>query len=153
DQRLRAAELTAARREGLGSSVILNALKGGEIDVYVEYSGTLWANQLHRNDVKPRDEVVAEVGKWLTQTHGISLLGGLGFENSYALAMRRERARALNIRSIADLARLAPGLVIAGDYEFFARPEWAAIRKAYNLTFHEQRQMQPELMYPAVAAR
>jgi osmoprotectant transport system permease protein len=153
DQRLTAAGLTAGRREGLGSSVILNALASGEIDAYVEYSGTLWANQLHRDDSKPRVEVLAAVSKWLADTHGIKLLGDLGFANAYALAMRRERAKALNIRSIADLARYATGMSIAGDYEFFARPEWAAIRKAYDLTFHEQRTMQPEFMYPAIGAR
>jgi osmoprotectant transport system permease protein len=80
------------------------------------------------------------------------MLGGLGFENAYALAMRRQRAEALGIHSIADLARHAQNLSIASDYEFFARPEWAAIQQAYNLTFREQRQMQPEFMYPAVAA-
>jgi osmoprotectant transport system permease protein len=41
---------------------------------------------------------------------------------------------------------------IAGDYEFFSRPEWAAISKAYNLKFREQRQMQPDFMYAAVAS-
>ena len=41
---------------------------------------------------------------------------------------------------------------IAGDYEFFARPEWAAMRGAYGLSFREERTMQPEFMYPAVAA-
>jgi len=153
DQRLTAAGLTAGRREGLGSSVILNALASGEIDAYVEYSGTLWANQLHRTDSPPRAEVLAAISKWLADTHGIRMLGDLGFENAYALAMRRERAQALHIRSIADLAHYATGMSIAGDYEFFARPEWAAIRKAYDLSFHEQRTMQPEFMYPAIAAR
>jgi osmoprotectant transport system permease protein len=43
-------------------------------------------------------------------------------------------------------------LSIAGDYEFFARPEWAALRDAYGLTFREQRQMQSEFMYSAAAA-
>jgi osmoprotectant transport system permease protein len=152
DQRLTASGLSTARREGLGSGVILDALSSGAIDVYVEYSGTLWADQLHRSDVKPREEVLAAVSKWLADTHGIKMLGGLGFENAYALAMRRQRAQALGIRSIADLARYAQNLSIASDYEFFARPEWTAIRQAYNLTFGEQRQMQPEFMYPAVAA-
>jgi osmoprotectant transport system permease protein len=153
DQRLTAAGLTAGRREGLGSSVILNALASGEVDAYVEYSGTLWANQLHRNDSPQRADVLAAISTWLADTHRIKMLGGLGFENAYALAMRRERAQALHIRSIADLARYATGMSIAGDYEFFARPEWAAIRKAYDLSFHEQRTMQPEFMYPAIAAR
>ena len=79
------------------------------------------------------------------------MLGGLGFENAYSLAMARSRAEALGVRSIADLARHAPSLSIAGDFEFFARPEWAAIRKAYGLSFREQRQMQSTFMYAAAA--
>ncbi|HEY2569923.1 MAG TPA: ABC transporter permease/substrate-binding protein, partial [Solirubrobacteraceae bacterium] len=152
EQRLRDAGLSAARREGLGSSVVLDALANGEIDVYVDYTGTIWANEMHRSDVRPRAEVLAEVGKWLKERRGITLLGGLGFENAYALAMPRKRAEALGVRTIEDLARVAPQLTIAGDYEFFSRPEWAAIRQAYGLSFRAQRTMQPEFMYPAAAA-
>jgi osmoprotectant transport system permease protein len=79
------------------------------------------------------------------------MLGSLGFENSYALAMTRKKAAALGIRSIADLARHASQLSVAGDYEFFARPEWAAIAKAYGLAFRAQRTMQPDFMYRAAA--
>ena len=80
------------------------------------------------------------------------MLGGLGFENAYALAMPRERAEALGISSIADLARTRRELAIAGDYEFFERPEWKAMREAYGLHFRAQRQMQPDFMYQAAAA-
>ena len=150
-QRLRDAGHSATMREGLGSSVIFNALGAGEIDVYVDYSGTIWANQMHRNDVKPRDEVLTEMAGWLDREHRIKLIGELGFENAYALAMPRSRAEALGIRTLADLARRASNLSIAGDYEFFARPEWDFIRKSYGIEFREQRQMQPEFMYPAAA--
>jgi osmoprotectant transport system permease protein len=152
EQRLRAAGLTAARREGLGSGVIFEALAAGDIDVYVDYSGTVWANQMQQSEVKSRDDVLSRVAEWLKGAHGITVLGGLGFENAYALAMPRARAQALGIRSIADLARRAQTLSIAGDYEFFGRPEWAALRDAYGLSFREQRTMQPEFMYPAAAA-
>ena len=152
EQRLRDAGLSAARREGLGSSVVLDALANNGIDVYVDYTGTIWANEMHRSDVRPRAEVMAEVGKWLKEQRGITLLGGLGFENAYALAMPKKRAEALGVRSIADLARVAPQLTIAGDYEFFSRPEWRAIRDAYRLSFRAERTMQPEFMYPAAAA-
>jgi osmoprotectant transport system permease protein len=149
EQRLRGAGFSATVRPGLGSSVIFNALGAGEIDAYVDYSGTIWTNQMHRTDVKPRAEVLAEIGKWLSAEHRIRLLGGLGFENAYALAMPRRRAEALGIRSIADLAAHARGLSIAGDYEFFARPEWASIRNAYGLAFRDERTMQPDFMYAA----
>jgi osmoprotectant transport system permease protein len=150
-QRLQANGLSAGQRPGLGSSVAFEALSSNEIDAYVDYSGTIWANQMKRTDVKPRREVMDAVGDWLKREHGITMLGGLGFENAYALVMSRKRAEALGIRSIADLAREAPRLSIAGDYEFFSRPEWHALRDAYGLAFREQRTMQAEFMYPAVA--
>jgi osmoprotectant transport system permease protein len=151
EQRLRDSGLAAHSRDGLGSAVIFEALRAGEIDAYVDYSGTIWTNQMHRSGVKPRAELLAEMKAWLAREGGIVLLGGLGFENAYALAMPKAKAAALGIRSIADLAQHAAGLVIAGDYEFFGRPEWAALRKAYGLTFRARRQMQPEFMYQAAA--
>ena len=151
-QRLEAAGLPASRRDGLGSSVILAALAAGEIDVYVDYTGTIWANAMHRTASAASDKVLDEVTTWLEQEYGIRTLGRLGFENAYALALPRQKAEALGIASMDDLARHAPRLSIAGDYEFFARPEWAALREAYGLAFRNERQMQPELMYAAVAA-
>jgi osmoprotectant transport system permease protein len=66
--------------------------------------------------------------------------------------MPRRRAETLGIRSIADLAAHAGSLSIAGDYEFFARPEWAALRQEYGLAFREQRTLQPDFMYAAVSS-
>ncbi len=149
--RLRAAGLAATTREGLGSNVIFGALAAGDIDVYVDYSGTLWANQFHHEDIRPREEVIAEL-KTMLAKQNITLLGSLGFENAYALVMPRKRAEALGIRSVADLAAHASTLSIAADYEFFSRPEWAGLQKAYGLAFKTQRQMQPDFMYAAVAS-
>jgi osmoprotectant transport system permease protein len=151
EQRLAANGLSAQRRDGLGSAVIFNALVAGDVDAYVDYSGTLWANRMGRTDAPPREAVLGEVARWLNATYRIRILGSLGFENAYALAMARKKAEAHGIRSIADLAARAPQLSIAGDYEFFARPEWKAIAKAYGLAFREQRTMQPDFMYRAAA--
>ncbi|MEA2941753.1 MAG: osmoprotectant transport system substrate-binding protein opuBD [Bradyrhizobium sp.] len=150
-QRLRAAGLSASSREGLGSNVVFDALASNDIDVYVDYSGTLWANQFHRTEVKPRAELLADLRATLGQQN-ITLLGELGFENAYAMVMPKKRADALGVRSIADLASRAGTMSIAGDYEFFSRPEWAGLQKAYGLSFRAQRQMQPDFMYAAVAS-
>src|SRR6204780_1472984 len=150
-QRLRAAGLTASSREGLGSNVIFDALVSNDIDVYVDYSGTLWANQFHHSDVLPRQQLLDDLKTTLAQRR-ITLLGELGFANAYALVMPRKRAEALGIHSIADLASHAPTMSMAADYEFFSRPEWAGLQKAYGLSFRAQRQMQPDFMYAAVAS-
>ncbi len=149
--RLQADGLPATTRSGLGSNVAFEALRAGDIDLYVDYSGTLWANQFHRTDIKPREEVLAEL-KTMLAKENITLFGELGFENAYALVMPRKRAEALGIHSVADLAAHAPEMSIAGDYEFFSRPEWAGLQKAYGLAFRTQRQMQPDFMYAAVAS-
>jgi osmoprotectant transport system permease protein len=150
-QRLRAAGLSASSREGLGSNVIFDALASDDIDVYVDYSGTLWANQFHHGDIKPRQQLLDELKTTLAKQN-ITLLGDLGFENAYALVMPRKRAEALGIRSIADLASHAGTMSMAADYEFFSRPEWAGLRDSYGLKFRTQRQMQPDFMYAAVAS-
>ncbi len=150
-QRLRAAGFSAGTREGLGSNVIFDALASGDIDVYVDYSGTLWANQFHHSDIKPRKELLADLTSTLARQN-ITLAGELGFENAYALVMPRKRAETLGIHSIADLASHAATMSMAADYEFFSRPEWAGLQKAYALSFRAQRQMQPDFMYAAVAA-
>src|SRR4029078_13162565 len=127
------------------------ALRADEMHAYVDYSGTIWTNQMHRTDVKPRADVITEMGAWLEREHNIKLLGGLGFENAYALAMPKSRAEALGIRTLADLAGRAQRLSIVGHYEFLRPPAEGAGREHYGIGFREQRQMQPEFMYAAVA--
>lgn len=143
--------LAARQSAGLGSGIILRALSENEIDVYVEYSGTVWANAMGRRDNPGREAVLREVSDWLRSNRGVSVLGSLGFENAYAIAMRRDRAQALGIHTIEDLARQGSQLRIGGDYEFFARPEWDALRQSYGLAFKSQSEYQSTFMYRAVA--
>jgi osmoprotectant transport system permease protein len=126
------------------------ALAGSDIDVYVDYSGTLWANVLGRNDVPESAAMLSELTTVMAEKFGVLLLGPLGFENAYALAMRRERAAALGIRTIADLARHAGELTFGTDLEFLSRPEWTTLKAAYGLNFQAQRSYTPTFMYRAV---
>jgi osmoprotectant transport system permease protein len=144
---------SAVRRTGLGSAIVFDALAAGDIDAYVDYSGTLWANVMRRTDVPPRERLLREMTEWLEREHGIVMLGSLGFENAYALAMRRDRAAELGIRSIVDLAAHSSTLTIGADFEFFARPEWPALRDGYGLAFDRRREFQSTFMYEAVATR
>ncbi len=149
--RLERAGIATTRRIGLGSAVIFRALAAGEVDVYIDYSGTIWTNEMHRSNTPGRKAVLTQMARWLKEKYGILDLGSLGFENAYVLAMRRDRADALGIGSLADLAAYAPQMKIGGDYEFFARPEWANVEKAYGLQFAVRRSYQPTFMYRAVS--
>ena len=143
--------IPAQRKEALGSTIGFDGLLRGEIDLYVDYSGTIWANYMKRSGIKERDEVLREVTDWLDRTHGIRSLGSLGFENSYALAMRRDQAEELGIESIRDLRAHSIGMTIGGDYEFFERPEWRAILGAYGLDFDREVSYDSTFMYEALA--
>lgn len=150
-QRLEAAGFDVALKENLGSSVVFDALSGNDVDVYIDYSGTIWANEMKRTDIPAAAQVLGELARWLAAEHHITSLGALGFENTYALAMRDDDAARLGVTSIEDLAAHAPRLAIGSDYEFFSRPEWVRLRDTYQLAFAAQRSFDPTLMYPAVA--
>lgn len=150
ERRLRAAGLDVGRADGLGSTVAFDALVAGHVDVYVDYTGTLFANGMKRREALRRWEVTAAVTEWLAATHRVRALGTLGFENAYAFAMRRDRAAALGIRSLSDLGPRSGPLRLGSDYEFFERPEWSQVRDAYGLRFRELVSFDSTFMYEAV---
>ncbi|WP_437956760.1 glycine betaine ABC transporter substrate-binding protein [Sorangium sp. So ce119] len=139
--------------ESLGSTVAFDALRTGQIDAYVDYSGTLWATVMKRSDL-PADpgEVLRGVKRYLLEEHGIVVAAALGFENTYALALRREVAERIGARTISDLVPAARSMTIGGDYEFFQRAEWKTVEQRYGIAFARQRSMDPSLMYEAVRA-
>jgi len=137
-------------RPSMGSTILYDAIKMSEVDVYVDYSGTLWANIMKRDDIIPRDRMLDTLAAWLAENDSITCLGALGFENTYALACRQSLAESLGLKSIDDLAKVSGHLKIGSDYEFFSRPEWAALVAAYNLHFAEQLTFDPTLMYAAI---
>lgn len=151
-QRLRQAGYAVEYRDGLGSAVVHGAVATGAIDIYVDYTGTLWTNEMGREGNPGREEIYRAIARWEEETNGVRVLGRLGFENAYALAMRVDRARELGVRSIADLAQVAPRLTIGADPEFFRRPEWFAVKEAYGLRFGEERTFTPTFMYNALAS-
>jgi osmoprotectant transport system permease protein len=150
--RLEAAGYHVRYREGLGSAVIYQALASGDIDVYVDYSGTLWTNQMGRTDTPSRAAIVAGVADWAKRTSGVRVLGALGFENAYAFAMRGDAAKRRGIATIADLAAQAPQLTLGADLEFLDRPEWRAVQRAYGLRFAAADRFTPSFMYRALAS-
>jgi len=150
-ERLEATGARVSRKEDLGSAVAYRALAAGEIDVYVDYTGTLWTNVLKRQDNPGRAAVLAELTQELKRRDGVVVLGSLGFENAYAFAMRADRAGALGITSLADLARQAPRLALGSDIEFLSRPEWKAVDTAYDFNFRSERSFQPTFMYRALS--
>jgi len=149
-QRLEEAGFQTKSLESLGSEIIFRGLADGELDVYVDYTGTIWANYMKREGSAAGWKVLHLVEAWLADEHNIRSVGALGFEHAYALAMRREKAEELGIRSIADLAQHSSSLKIGGDYEFFDRPEWKAVRAGYDIRFADRISYDSTFMYDAI---
>jgi len=123
------AGISAEHRQGMGGTIILwQALRGGQIDVYPEYTGTIVQEILKRSDPMHTDFVVAELGKL-----GIGMTKPLGFNNTYALVMRRDRANALGVRTMSDLQK-HPELKFGFTHEFLDRQDgWPSMAVAYLL--------------------
>jgi len=137
------AHLPALHQKELGGTRLLwNALKAGEIDLYPDYSGTLIHEIFHTEKIGNLSDLKA-----LLQKRNIRIVGPLGFSNSYALGMRKERAEELGIKRISDLAR-HPQLVFAFSNEFMNRKEgWPGLRSFYQLPQRRVQGMDHDLAY------
>ena len=148
-----AAQLAAAagaraehRRELGGTRILWEALRRGDLDVYPEYTGTL------RREIFAGEPVEGEALGRALAARGLALSGGLGFEDTYAVGLRRDRAEALGIRTLSDLAA-HPGLRLGFSHEFMDRDDgWPALRRAYGLGHRDVRGLDHDLAYRAVAS-
>lgn len=138
----------ATHRAGLGNTaIVLEALRAGAIDVYVDYTGTLAREILRLDQVPP----IAEVDRRLAAL-GLGAGVPLGFENTYALAMSAARADALGITTISDLAR-HPALAFGLSQEFLGRQDgWPGLSRAYRIESARVRGIDHGLSYEALAA-
>ncbi|HST31025.1 MAG TPA: glycine betaine ABC transporter substrate-binding protein, partial [Chthoniobacterales bacterium] len=129
-QTLSDAGIPTEHRQGMGGTIILwQALRGGQIDTYPEYTGTIVQEILKRSDPMHADFVVAELGNL-----GIGMTKPLGFNNTYALVMSRKRADELGIHAISDLQK-HPGLKFGLTHEFLDRQDgWQPLAAAYRLS-------------------
>lgn len=145
-QTARAAGQPAEHRPGMGGTAILfQALRAGAIDVYPEYTGTIAREILKLS--RPAD--LAQLNERL---HRLGLEAGvpLGFDNTYAIGMRRSEAERLGIRRISDLAR-HPGLRFGFAPEFLGRRDgWPGLKAAYGLP-QTPRGLDHGLAYEALA--
>jgi ABC-type proline/glycine betaine transport system permease subunit/glycine betaine/choline ABC-type transport system substrate-binding protein len=151
-QKLEQAGFSVEQRLGMGSTVVYEAVRNGTVDVYVDYTGTIWANFMNREGNPGREEIRNGVAEFLEEQN-VAMIGLAGFQNRYALAMRRDRAEELGVTSIEDLVPFAAELSAGSDLEFFGRPEWLRLRDLYGMDFGNKLTFDVSLMYTAVDER
>lgn len=154
----RHAGLTVERRLNLGGTAIAHeALLNGDIDLYVEYTGTSLTAIFNERPAADSEAVFATVRERYAQV-GLTLLPRLGFNNTFAILVRGGDAQRLGLKTISDLAasiRLSPGTTSKAGfgYEFLERPDgFKGLSAAYGLPFAAPRVMDLNLIYRALAA-
>jgi osmoprotectant transport system permease protein len=137
------------RKLGMGSTGILfEALKSGAIDVYPDYSGTLAEAILKRPDLKSLDEI-----RHALSGLGLTMSGSLGFNDTYALAVKEAFAQQHGLHSIGDLAAIESSIRAAFSYEFMDRKDgYAGLTDSYHLRFDPQKvaRMEHSLSFEAI---
>jgi osmoprotectant transport system permease protein len=153
-QLLEARGFRVDRRLGLGATEIaFKALRTDAIDVYPEYTGTgLLAILGERPNPDPR-EVYRQVAREFRQRFGVRWLPPLGFQNTYAIAVRRETAQRLGLATLSDLARVARTIKAGLTPDFIGRPDGLpGLEKSYGIRFNSVRALLPAVKYQALAA-
>jgi osmoprotectant transport system permease protein len=144
--RARGATDVQHRRELGGTRIVFNALLRGDVDAYPEYTGTVMQEILAGRDVKDDESMRAALSE-----QGVLVSRPLGFNNTYAIGMRAERAESLGIRTISDLAA-HPELPLGFSNEFLDRADcWPALRRVYAFSPDvSARGLQHDLAYRAL---
>ena len=142
-----------------GSYLCQQALISGRIDGYVEYTGTALTAIL-KQPLPPLNErantalVDATITRLYQQRFHVTTGPGLGFQDTFAMVVRGDDARRLGLRTISDVARVAPGWRLGVGYEFAERPDGLpGLSAVYGLRFNgEPRTMELGLLYRALVA-
>ncbi|WP_044640353.1 glycine betaine ABC transporter substrate-binding protein [Risungbinella massiliensis] len=140
--------------DGLGDTPILTqAIQKGDIDIYVEYTGTGLLTILKEQydpNMTP-DEIFQKTQAGYREKLQLEWLKPLGFENTYAITLNPQVAKTLGIQNISELSSRSPELLFGGPAPFYEREDgYDQFVKAYNLQFKEKKSLDSNLMYSAV---
>lgn len=158
-QLLEARGISVERTPGLGTTeIIFNAMRAGAVDVYPEYTGTglvaILRDTLPEATLADRRRVFAHVANAFAAQYGMRWLPPLGFENTFALAVREETAREYNLRTLTDLARESSKLNAGFTPDFIERPDGLpGLLRVYGESIRPRtvKPLLPALKYQALA--
>ncbi|MDY4022608.1 ABC transporter permease/substrate-binding protein [Staphylococcus borealis] len=140
-------------KDGMGkTSFLFNALKSDDIDGYLEFTGTV-LGELTKEDLKSKKEaaVYQQAKQSLEKKYDMTMLEPMKYNNTYALAVKKDFAKDNNIKTIGDLQKVEDKLKPGFTMEFNDRPDgYKAVSKAYGLDLSNIKKMEPKLRYTAV---
>lgn len=153
-QLLEARGIRVDRRPGLGATEIaFHALTSGAIDVYPEYTGTGLLAILGERPLTDKAAVFQKVSTEFRERYGVRWLPPLGFQNSYAIAVRRSMADSLHLKTLSDLAATRARIRAGLTADFVGRADGLpGLQHAYGLHLADVRVLGPAVKYQALAA-
>jgi osmoprotectant transport system permease protein len=153
-QMLEARGVSVERRFELGGNLPHEALVSGTLDLYPEYTGTSYTAILHHAPISDPRAVYDQVKQDYASKFNVELSPPLGFENTFAILVRGEEARRLNLKTISDATPHTPRWRAGFGQDFMSRDDgYPGFSKAYGLKFAEVREMDLSLTYIALSSR
>ena len=144
-------DISATVKGSLDSMLAFEGIKSGEIDLYIDYTGTVYGNYFGHKERRPPIEIYNICKKELKESFNLLMLDQIGFNNTYTMSVRRDVARKYNLKTISDLAKVAHELTIGAGIESLNREDSVkGIKQAYNMTFKREVAVESSLRYIAI---
>jgi osmoprotectant transport system permease protein len=153
-QMLEARGVSVERRFELGGNLPHEAVVSGTLDLYPEYTGTCFTAILHHAPISDPRAVYDQVKQEYANKFKVEVSAPLGFENTFAILVRGDEARRLNLKTISDAAPHTPRWRAGFGQDFMSRDDgYPGFSKSYALKFAEVREMDLSLTYIALSSR
>lgn len=146
-------DLTIVRKLNLGgTNIAFQAMISNEVDVYPEYTGTGFVSIMKRKSISDTQKVYDEMKKYYNDELDIAVLKPLGFNNTYAMAIRKDTAAKYNLKTCSDLAAVSDKLILGSTFEFAERDDgYLGMQAAYGMDFKDSKSVDGALRYQALA--
>lgn len=136
----------------MSSNVVFAAIKSGDIDLYIDYTGTVYGNYLGYSEMRSAEEVYDIAVKALKDQYDLLMLDPLGFNNTYTLSVRKDTAEHYGLKTYSDLAKVSQDLILGATFEVLNRNDGIPnLKKAYGMSFKDEKAIDGTLRYTAMA--
>lgn len=153
-QMLESDGVSVDRRFDLGGNLAHTAITSGQIDLYPEYTGTAFTAILHHQPITDPKAVYDQVKREYAQQFNLEVSAPLGFENTFAILVRGEDARKLDLKTVSEASRYSPQWQAGFGHDFISRQDgYPGFSQTYGLRFRRISEMALDLTYTALASR
>lgn len=134
-----------------GGSISFQALMNNNIDMYPEYTGSIYSNILKESGLKNSEEVYNYVKKKMDKKYNLLLLDKLKFSNTYTFVLKSSLAEKSSLKNISDLPKVCNYILLGGDSEFYEREDGlVGLEKGYGIVFKNKIHMDTGLVFKAI---